>query len=193
MSIDGQLTKRGKEPDVGPREWRQLYAAPTWLPPDTTPDVELVHWIAKGKWELKKTIMGPGPLSAFGMIRLPHERVVHIKGGNVQYVDNGIGTHGSAVVTSLLNGTSHGCHRLFNHMAIRLGDFLLHHRNHEVKGQQPEHYRRTITAGGTFKAQIDTRGFMFELTPPVHVEVLAGNIRSDRKVPPSDSLPAGAE
>jgi hypothetical protein len=78
-------------------------------------------------------------------------------------------------------------------MAIRLGDFLLRHRNHEVKGQQPERYRRVVKAGGTFTAKIDTRGFMYELTPPVHVEVLPGNIRSQRKVPPLASVPAGAE
>ncbi|MEO8846178.1 MAG: peptidoglycan-binding domain-containing protein [Kofleriaceae bacterium] len=193
VRVDGVLTKRWKESDVGPREWRQLYAAPTWLPPDTTPDDELVRWVAKGKWELKKSIMGPGPLSAFGMIRLPHERAVRMKNGSVQYVDNGIGTHGSAVVTSLLNGTSHGCHRLYNHMAIRLGGFLLDHRNHVVRGQQPEHFRRTINVGGTFHAQIDTRGFMYELTPPVHIDVLPGTIRSTRKVPPADAAPAGAD
>ena len=193
VRIGGVLTKRWKESDVGPREWRQLYAAPTWLPPDTTPDDELVRWVGKGRWELKKTIMGPGPLSAFGMVRLPHERAVKMKNGSVQYVDNGIGTHGSAVVTSLLNGTSHGCHRLYNHMAIRLGGFLLHHRDHVVKGQQPEHYRRQISVGGGFNAKIDTRGFMFELTPPVHVDVLPGTIRSTRKAPPADAAPAGAD
>src|SRR3569623_713879 len=190
---DGNLTKRWKESDVGPREWRQLYAAPTWLPPDTTPDDELVRWVAKGKWELKKSIMGPGPLSAFGMIRLPHERAIKMKNGSTQYVDNGIGTHGSAVVTSLLNGTSHGCHRLYNHMAIRLGGFLLDHRDHVVRGQQPEHFRRTVNVGGTFHAQLDTCGFMYELTPPVHIDVLPGTIRSERKVPPADAAPAGAD
>jgi len=192
VRIDGALTKRWKESDVGPREWRQLYVAPTWLPPDTTPDAELVRWVGRGKWELKKTIMGPGPLSAFGMIRLPHERAVKTKTG-VQYVDNGIGTHGSAVVTSLLNGTSHGCHRLYNHLAMRLGGFLLQHRDHVVRGEQPEHYRREIAVGGGFHARIDTRGFMFELTPPVHVDVLPGTIRSARKVPPANAAPAGAE
>jgi hypothetical protein len=193
VRIDGTIIKRWKESEVGPREWRQLYAAPTWLPPDTTPDDELVRWVAKGKWELKKSIMGPGPLSAFGMIRLPHERAVQTKGGGVQYVDNGIGTHGSAVVTSILNGTSHGCHRLYNHLAIRLGGFLLDHRNHVVKGQQPEHYRRTINVGGTFRAAVDTRGFVYEFTPPVHVEVLPGTIRSERKIPPADADPASAD
>ena len=152
-----------------------------------------MRWVGKGKWELKKSIMGPGPLSAFGMIRLPHERVVHGPSGGVSYVDNGIGTHGSAVVTSLLNGTSHGCHRLYNHMAVRLGGFLLDHRNHTVRGQQPEHFRRTVSIGGSFQAQIDTRGFVYELTPPVNVDVLPGTIRSTRKVPPVAAAPAGAD
>ena len=69
----------------------------------------------------------------------------------------------------------------------------LGYRNHEVKGQEPEHYRRVVKAGGTFTAKIDTRGFMYELTPPVHVEVLAGNIKSPRKIPPLASVPAGAD
>jgi hypothetical protein len=194
VRLKGALAKRWKESDVGPREWRAIYAAPTWLPPPATPDQELVRWAGKGKWTLKTTIMGPGPLSAFGMVRLAHERPVKAKGGATQWIDNGIGTHGSASVTSLLNGTSHGCHRLYNHMAIRLGAFLLHHRNHEVKGMQPERYRRVVKAGGsTFTAKIDTRGFLFELTPPVHVEVLPGNIRSPRKIPPLASVAAGAE
>ncbi|HEY0251946.1 MAG TPA: hypothetical protein VGC41_10485, partial [Kofleriaceae bacterium] len=131
-------------------------------------------------------------LSAFGLIRLPHERPVKTKTGT-QWVDNGIGTHGSAVVTSLLNGTSHGCHRLYNHLALRLGGFLLDHRKHVVKGEQPEHYRRQVSVGKNMLAKVDTRGFLYEFTPPVHIDVLPGNIRSQRKLPPADSAPAGAD
>jgi hypothetical protein len=129
-------------------------------------------------------------MAAFGMMLMPNSRVV----GKGKYAENGIGTHGSAVVTSILNGTSHGCHRLYNHEAIRLGSFLLHHRDHAVKGQQAEHYRRTIHAmNKTYYAKIDTRGFLYELTPPVPVNVLPGNIRSVRKTPPANSVAAGAE
>jgi hypothetical protein len=191
VRIGGRMLKRWKESDVGPREWVKLYAAPTWLPPPATPDQELVKFNTNGKWELKKTIMGPGPLSAFGMVLLPHLKPVKGAGGKVSYFDNGIGTHGSAVVTSILNGTSHGCHRLYNHLAIR--SFLLHHRNHVVKGQDPEHYRRIVKFKGTYQAKIDTRGFLYELTPPVPVDVLQGNIRSARKIPPAASVAAGAE
>ncbi len=192
VNVGGTIVKRWKESDVGPRVWRDLYAAPTWLPPSATPDEELVTWVSKGHWELKRSIMGPGPLSAFGMMLLPHLRVV--RGGHgTQFVDNGIGTHGSAVVTSIVNGTSHGCHRLYNQLAVRLGSFLLRHRDHVAKGQAPEHYRRTIHAMGTFTAKLDTRGFLYELTPPIPVDVLPGTIRSERKVPPAASVPAGAE
>ncbi len=193
VRIGGSIVKRWKESDVGPRQWRELYAAPTWLPPSSTPDQELVRWLGPGRWELKRSIMGPGPMAAFGMMLLPHHAALRGADGKTRFVSNGIGTHGSAVVTSILNGTSHGCHRLYNGLAVRLGSFLLRHRTHTVKGQAPEHYRRTVKAMGTYVAKIDTRGFLYELTPPVHVEVLPGTIRTDRKVPPLASVAAGAE
>ena len=194
MLPDGWLVQRWKKSDVGPRVWRQLYAAPTWLPPPATPDQELVRWAGAGKWELKRSIMGPGPMAAFGMMLLLHERALRGANGATSYVDNGIGTHGSAVVTSILNGTSHGCHRLYNQLAVRLGAFLLGHRDHVVRGQQPEAYRRVVHYGGkAYTAKLDTRGFLYELTPPIAVEVLPGTIRSPRKVPPVASVAAGAE
>jgi hypothetical protein len=186
VTIGGAVVKRWKESDVGPRQWRELYAAPTWLPPSSTPDADLVRWVSAGKWELKRSILGPGPQAAFGMMLLPHHQVN-------SRAWSGIGTHGSAVVTSILNGTSHGCHRLYNQLAVRLGSFLLAHRTYVVKGQQPERYRRTLRAGGTHTAKVDTRGFLYELTPPVAIDVLRGNVRSARKTPPADALPAGAE
>jgi hypothetical protein len=189
----GAIVKRWKESDVGPRQWRELYAAPTWLPPSSTPDQELVKWLGPGKWELKRSIMGPGPHTAFGMMLLPHFQAIRSAKGRTKFASNGIGTHGSAVVTSLLNGTSHGCHRLYNQLAVRLGVFLLHHRAHVVKGQQKEYYRRTVRAMGTHQVKIDTRGFLYELTPPVPVIVTTGNIRSPRKVPPVGAAPAGAD
>lgn len=44
---------------------------------------------------------------------------------------------------------------------------------------------------GTHVAKVDTRGFLYEFTPPVAVRVLPGNIKSQRKVPPRNSAPAG--
>ncbi|MBL0219134.1 MAG: hypothetical protein IPQ07_35345 [Myxococcales bacterium] len=187
---DGYVVRKWKESDVGPRVWRDLYAAPTWMPPPTTPDRDLVKNNYNGTWSLKTDIMGPGPHAAFGMTLLVHHQVVKLKDGTERFDDNGIGTHGSASVTSIVNGTSHGCHRLYNQLAVRLSDFLLHHRDHLVKGETPEFYQRIVRHKGTFVAKIKTRGYLYEMTPPVPVTVKLGNIKSARKVPPRDSAPA---
>jgi hypothetical protein len=190
-TAEGYLVRRWKESDVGPFVWRDLYAAPTWLAPNTTPDRDLVTNLYNGHYALKKEVFGPGPHAAYGMTLLVHHQVFKRKDGTVRFDDNGIGTHGSASVTSIVNGTSHGCHRLYNQLAVRLADFLLRHRDHAVRGEQPEFYRRVVSyRDETFVAKLDTRGFLYEMTPPVPVTVLPGNIRSQRKVPPRDAAPA---
>jgi hypothetical protein len=191
---DGTLVQRWKESDVGPRIWRDVYAGPTWLPPKTTPDQELVKNLYNGHWALKSEIFGPGPHAAYGMVLIEHLQHIKLKDGTERFDDNGIGTHGSASVTSIVNGSSHGCHRLYNQMAVRLGDFLLRHRDHVVRGEQllarEDRYRRIVFHNDeSFKAEVDTRGFLYELTPPVPVNVLEGNILSKRKVPPRLSAP----
>lgn len=190
-TAQGALIQKWKESDVGPRVWRELYAAPTWLPPKSTPDRDLVNNLYNGHYALKKEVMGPGAHAAYGMTLLVHHQVIKRKDGSERFDDNGIGTHGSASVTSIVNGTSHGCHRLYNQLAVRLADFLLRHRQHIVRGEQPEQYRRLVSyKGETFDARVTTRGFLYEITPPVPVNVLPGNIRSERKVPPRDAAPA---
>ncbi len=184
--LGGGVVQRWKESDVGPRVWRDLFAAPTWLPPTSTPDRDLVKWVGPGKWDVKRSIIGPGPNAAFGMVLLPH----YLPAKNGQMLDNGIGTHGSATVMSIVNGTSHGCHRLYNQLAVRLGSFLLSHRTHVVKGQKPEFFRRIVRYAGTFPVKIDTRGFLYEMTPPVPIEVTRGRILTARQFPPAASAPA---
>jgi hypothetical protein len=187
----GALVQRWKESEVGPRVWRDLYAGPTWLPPPTTPDRDLVKNLWNGRWGLKTASFGPGPHAAYGMVLLQHLQEFKLKDGTMRLDDNGIGTHGSSSVTSIVNGTSHGCHRLYNQLAVRLGDFLLRHRDHVVRGEQPVLYQRVVVRNDDmFKATIDTRGFLYELTPPVPVNVLKGRILSKRKVPPVLASPA---
>jgi hypothetical protein len=190
-TASGMLLRRWKESEVGPRVWRDLYAAPTWLAPNTTPDRDLVTNLYNGHYALKKEVLGPGAHAAYGMTLLVHHQVMKLKDGTERFDDNGIGTHGSASVTSIVNGTSHGCHRLYNQLAVRLADFLLRHREHVVRGEQPVNYRRVVAyKGESFTANITSRGFLYEMTPPVPINVLAGNIRSERKVPPRDAAPA---
>ena len=46
-----------------------------------------------------------------------------------RFFDNGIRTHGSFDYPSLRGRFSHGCHRLYNQLAMRLFSFVLeHHR-----------------------------------------------------------------
>ncbi len=187
----GELVQRWKESEVGPRLWRDLYAGPTWTPPKTTPDRDLVKNLWNGHWGLKTEVLGPGPHAAYGMVLLEHLQVFKQKDGTERLDDNGIGTHGSASVTSIVDGTSHGCHRLYNQLAVRLGDFLLRHRAHAVRGEQPELWRRNVFHNDEmFRAEVATRGFLYELTPPVPVTVLEGHIASKRKLPPLLAAPA---
>jgi hypothetical protein len=188
----GGVVQKWKESDVGPRVWQHLTAGPTWLPPKTTPDKDLVRNLYdRGRFALKDDIFGPGPRSAYGMVLIEHFEPVKLKNGSIRMDDNGIGTHGSSSVTSIVNGTSHGCHRLYNQLATRLGNFLLQHRTYAVKGEQKVTYRRIVWHNNqSFKAAIDTRGFLYELTPPVPVNVTKGNILTDRKKPPRNSAPA---
>ena len=184
----GFVVQKWKESDVGPRIWRDLTVGPTWLPPKTTPDKDLVKPTYPG-WALKQELFGPGPRSAYGMVLLEHLQVVKVKDGE-RLDDNGIGTHGSSSVTSIVNGTSHGCHRLYNQLAVRLGDFLLQHREHVVKGEQKTWYKRNVWHHEAFKIDIESRGFQYELTPPIPVDVTKGRILSKQKKPPKNSAPA---
>ncbi len=189
----GKVERKWKESDVGPRVWRNLYAAPTWLPPPSTPDRDLVTNLYNGTYELRATVMGPGPRAAYGIVMLQHDKPLPQKDGSIKWWNNSIATHGSSTVTSVANGTSHGCHRLYNQLAVRLADFLLRHRKHTVRGQQAVDYQRTVTAektGQTFEANVDSRGFLYELTPPVPVIVTPGNIKTPRKTPPKNAAPA---
>src|SRR5678815_2537273 len=97
-----------------------------------------------GHYGLKKEVLGPGPHAAYGMTLLVHHQIFKRKDGSERFDDNGIGSHGSASVTSIVNGTSHGCHRLYNQLAVRLADFLLRHREHVIRGEQPALSRRAI-------------------------------------------------
>ncbi len=183
----GRIREEWKESEVGPRIWKELYVAPTWQPPKTTPDEELVKNLWPG-WRLKTESMGPGARSAYGMVMLINHEVRYRGKGKKRVrhdEDHGIRVHGTSTVTSVARGTSHGCHRLLNHLAVRLGSFLLRHRDHVRKGDQPSSYRRIVRhKGESYPIRIDTRGYLYELTPPVPIDVTKGRIRSERKKPP---------
>jgi hypothetical protein len=179
----GEVVARWKESPPGPVVWRDLYVAPTWLPPDSTPDRELVRR-GDGGHVLARESIGPSYRSAYGLVMLVHHTVVERK-QTVRHHDHGIRTHGSSRIGSLFDGRSHGCHRLMPLYALRLAGFLLAHRDHVRHGEAETLYRRTVHHQGTHRVVVTTRGHHIELTPPLPVEVLPGTLRTARKMPPT--------
>lgn len=191
---DGAERLEYKESPVGRRYWRDLVAAPAWFPPPATPVRELVRRRADGRWGADFEAVGPGYRSAYGLLALFHHRSVATSGGGVTYADAEIRTHGSASYRSILRGDSHGCHRLFNHLAIRLGSFVLAHSAHQRRGVIADHFGRTLHwKGRALELRAASRGYRYELTPPIPVDVLPGRtVRSrgaPRRTPPAESTP----
>jgi hypothetical protein len=180
---NGAVVDRFKESDVGPRIWRDMYAAPAWFPPPNTPDDDLVRRSWNGRYSLKLDSFGPGYRSAYGLAMFIHHQVVPTRGGE-RLDDNQIRTHGSASYQSIVRGTSHGCHRLFNHQALRLASFVIQHRQHNRHGEEVRNYERVVRKGGHRVIRLRSRGYRFELTPPIEVDVTQGRILSPRKAPP---------
>ncbi len=178
----GWIGLRYKNSDVGKRMWRDLIVSPAWYPFKSTPDDELVKRTWRGV-RLKHEVFGPSYRSAYGLVMLIHHQKVKIRGKEYWW-DNGIRTHGSANFKSIIKGCSHGCHRLYNHQSMRLGSFLLRHRNHTRHGPVKENYERIVRAKGrVLKMKLKDRGYRYEMTPPVKIEVLEGRVRGYRKQP----------
>jgi len=172
-----------KNSDVGKRMWRDMIVSPAWYPFKSTPDNELVRRSGRGKVELKYSVFGPSYRSAYGLVMMIHHQKVTVR-GKTYWWDNGIRTHGSANFKSIIKGCSHGCHRLYNHQSMRLSSFLLRHRKHVRHGHMKERYGRIVRAKGkVLRLELNNRGYRYEMTPPVQVEVLEGRIRGHRKQP----------
>jgi hypothetical protein len=177
---------RYKGSDVGPRVIRQVVTGPVWIAPESTP----VRSLIKGKTvNGRRTAivnydeLGPGYLSAYGVVA--GYFVIPGQNGRADW-DNGVRAHGSSDYLSIYSadGFSHGCHRLPNHIAIRLYSFILGHRNKQVAGDQPLSFSRQFLKGDTvYEIRIPSRGYMYVLDPPLPVDVLEGRIRGAQKTP----------
>jgi hypothetical protein len=184
LGEDGRVYYKYKNSDVGPRIWKQVVAAPVWVPPDSTPARDLltkkVFDLRVGPVDVVNTdVMGPGFQSAYGMVMAIHHKVM--PGGGL--FDNQIRTHGSVDYTSIARRFSHGCHRLVNARAVRLFGFVLRHRPYERLGSSPLRLKKYFQVedpnGGEprkFGYEMTTRGYYYELRPPVPVTVLEGRV-----------------
>ena len=162
--VADDIEPQWKESPVGLRQWRDLYVGPTWLPPDTTPDRELVRITDKGDL-LAHEVFGPSYRGAFGLVAFVHEGT------------DGIRTHATGNLLSLARGVSHGCHRLLGVHALRLAEFVIAHHDSIRRGEVPVHYHRVVRYDGqAFDANVDSLGYRIELVPPIPVNVLPGRV-----------------
>jgi hypothetical protein len=183
LAADGQEYLRYKDSDVGPRVWRHVVAAPVWVPYASSP----LGGMVKEKWVngvLTRVTnydeVGPGYLSAYGLVAGIHVEPRRSGG----FFDNGIRTHGTFDYTSLRGRFSHGCHRLANNLAVRLFSFVVRHRRVKALGQVALDFRRSFySQGAVFDLRLPTRGFYFELDPPLPVETLPGTIKGKLQKP----------
>lgn len=186
QASDGYEYFRYKNSDVGPRVIRQIVSGPVWIAPTSTPTRSLVKGkIVNGRFA--KTVnydeLGPGFLSAYGLVA--GYFVVPGENGRPDF-DNGVRAHGSSDYLSIYSsmGFSHGCHRLPNHIAIRMYSFILNHRNKQIAGDQPLNFQRQfLQSDRVYEIRIPSRGFAYYLDPPLPVMVLEGNIRGPQKKP----------
>ncbi|MEY2932953.1 MAG: hypothetical protein RL033_3702 [Pseudomonadota bacterium] len=181
-----------KGSDVGARVLRKISSGPVWIAPETEPIRALVKGRkVQGRWQsgVNYDALGPGYLSAYGVVAgyfvIPGQ-------GDAPDIDRGIRAHGSSDYLSMYsaNGYSHGCHRLPNHLAIRLYDFILQHRHTNVKGDSPMDFsRQFLFQDHVYDMRIPSRGFEFELDPPMAVTTLEGTIKGTIKQPIEGLVP----
>jgi hypothetical protein len=67
---------------------------------------------------------------------------------------------------------------------VRLFSFVLQHRPMKVLGPMALNFRRQFVAeGAVFDMRLPTRGFYFELDPPLPIETLEGEIKGKLEKP----------
>ncbi len=174
----------------GWRAWRRIISAPVWLPPDTTPPRDVLKRKRKRKpgeppYEINYHEMGPSYASAYGLVAAYHEKYFRNAEGEIRVGgDEGIRTHGSVDYMSIMRRHSHGCHRLHNHIAVRLMCFVLAHRPHRRLGHQPLSFKKEIVYEEvTYNLDLLRGGYIFELERPLEINVLEGNIKGKLKKP----------
>lgn len=186
----GRVVMRYKASQPGSYVWRDVIAAPVWFPPPSTPDRELVWRRPDGRWVLREDTIGPGHRSAYGLAMLMHAQPLQSRGKpDVRWFDPGVRTHGTSSYLSVYGDHSHGCHRLPNHLVLRLTSFVLRVREHDVLGPIVEHYSRRVVWGSVRHIRRHSRGFGYRLHAPITVIVREGNVRGAAHEPSTRSWP----
>jgi hypothetical protein len=144
-----------------------------------------------GEQQINYHEIGPSYASAYGMVAAYHQTYKQLEDGGVEAQwDEAIRTHGSVDYMSIMERHSHGCHRLYNHLAVRLFSFVLAHRPHRRLGAQALGFRLPFEhEGNKYSVEIDKGGYMFELDKPIFVDVLRGRVLGSRWTPIAAGLP----
>jgi hypothetical protein len=182
QKADGSLALKYKESVTGDALWPEILATPTWHPGG---GAQVRHLLVKNgdTWEPKTQIIGPGYRAAYGLVAIVHHQIESVdENGQQQLVDHRIRTHGTPVYRSVKRGESSGCHRLHNHLALRLAGFLVKHHANVRDGLVPEDYERKLEYKGQQVSLLsDNKGYRFKLTPPIKVTVLDGDVKGNAK------------
>jgi hypothetical protein len=179
---DGSMALKYKASVTGDALWPEILATPTWHPAPGMPTRRLL--VKRGDtWAPKTEVIGPGYRAAYGLVAITH---LQIEGrdehGEPQLMDHRIRTHGTAAYRSVKRGESSGCHRLHNHLVLRLAGFVIRHRAHVRDGIVPEDYVRHLEyKGQEVDLADDNKGYRFQLTPPVPVTILDGDVRGNAR------------
>lgn len=193
--VEGTTMWRYKNSPVGRRVWHQIVSAPVWLPPESTPARSLLSRVpGRGGAEAFQPDyheMGPSYASAYGLVAAYHRMYTEQADGTIQIRgDEAIRSHGSVDYMSIMRRHSHGCHRLHNHIAVRLMSWVLAHRPHRRVGHSEIGFRRSLRhEGHDYTVAIDRGGYVFDLERPLVIEVLEGRIRGSRATPIEQPLP----
>ena len=189
--IDGHVMWKYKGSPVGKRVWSRIAAAPIWVPPESTPPRVMLVQNRDKTYEVDYHTTGPSYASAYGLVAAYHRKYYRGADGQIKIGgDEGIRTHGSVDYMSIMRRHSHGCHRMHNHIAVRLMSFVLEHRPHTRYGEQPMIYRREFEyEEEMYVMEFDKGGYNFVLEEPLPVEVLPGRVRGQVKEPIEVALP----
>jgi hypothetical protein len=193
--VEGEVVWKYKNSPTGPRIWNEIVASPVWLPPEGTPPGDLLRRVPGGEGADRYTVnyheTGPGYASAYGLVAAYHRKYRQNDDGTFRVGgDEGIRTHGSVDYMSIMRRHSHGCHRLHNHIAVRLMSFILAHRPHTRVGQQRLAFVKELAHDGyDYTLELTHGGYVFDLDEPIQVQVLEGRVRGDQPTPIDHPIP----
>jgi hypothetical protein len=194
--IENAVYWKYKDSPPGDVLWEEIVSAPVWLPPLSTPPRDLLKRREKRKpeepkFEVNYHETGPSYASAYGLVAAYHRPYVKKSDGTVRVTgDEGIRSHGSVDYMSIMRRHSHGCHRLHNHIAVRLFSFVINHRPHHREGHQPTNWWLNFEyEEQPYSVVIKQGGYVFKLEKPIFVTVEEGRIRGSVEKPLEVAIP----